>query len=100
MGAESSETISLTPAGGLDLADLGAVLARLDGARPILALQAVNYNGNAPTDMKIRLPDAETQQRFVNTMQGQGWSADFDSWTPVSGGFDGRVQLRRAGSKR
>jgi len=44
---ESVEVVALTEAGVLDLAALGAALARSDAARPLLALQAVNNETGA-----------------------------------------------------
>ena len=73
-GVDASKSIALTSAGGLDLAALEAALAQANGARPLLALQAVNNETGAiqPVAEAAALVHAAGGLVVTDAVQGAG----------------------------
>ncbi len=76
------------------LAALAQAVQSVNGAR----VQAFSFNHNAPVDVKLKTPDAESQDRVVQALRGSGWQADLTSATPNGNSYDGRLQFQGTGS--
>jgi len=74
---------------------LAALAQALSGAHA--SLQALSYREGG-LDLKLKAGDAESLERINQALRGNGWQAELTSGGAASSGYEGRIQLRRAGA--
>jgi len=86
------------PADGALLETLQSLAMAFNG-NPGAVLQALSYrDGN--TDLKLRASDAQSLERINQALRGAGLNAELVAGAATGGGFEGRIQLKTAGTGR
>ena len=78
------------------LAALGALAEARNGS-PGTTVQAMSFRDGA-LDLKVAAPSADSLEEISQALRSRGWRADLTSGTASEGGYQGRIQLRPAGS--
>lgn len=60
------------------------------------AISALSFRDGA-TELKLRANDAQAIERVLTSLRSGGWKAELVSGGNVSGGYEGRLQVRRSG---
>lgn len=83
-------------AGGGLLPALQALAQARDSA-PGTSVQALNFK-NGSVEMKLSAPDAASLDRLSQSLRNNGWQADLAGGTNAGAGYEGRIEVRSAGS--
>lgn len=62
-----------------------------------LTLQALDLR-NGTLEMKLRAADADSLERLIQALQGEGWQAQLTSGAAAGGSYEGSVTLHAAGA--
>jgi len=74
-----------------------AALAQALGSARGASLQALSYRDGG-LDLKLKAGDAESLERIDQSLRNDGWQADLTSGGAAGTGYEGRIQMRRAGT--
>ena len=74
-----------------------AALAQALGSARGTSLQALSYRDGG-LDLKLKAGDAESLERIDQSLRNDGWQADLTSGGAAGTGYEGRIQMRRAGA--
>jgi hypothetical protein len=75
---------------------LAALAQAISGARGA-SLEALSYRDGG-LDLKLRAGDAESLERIDQALRSDGWQAELTSGGAAATGYEGRIQIRRAGA--
>jgi general secretion pathway protein L len=76
--------------------EVAALAHALSGAQGT-SLQALSYRDGS-LDLKLKASDAESLERIDQALRSDGWQAELTSGGTASAGYEGRIQIRRAGA--
>ncbi len=74
-----------------------AALAHALGSARGASLQALSYRDGG-LDLKLKASDAESLERIDEALRNEGWQAELTSGGAAASGYEGRIQMRRAGA--
>jgi general secretion pathway protein L len=74
---------------------LSALAQAMNGAHA--SLQALSYRDGG-LDLKLKAGDAESLERINQAFRSNGWQAELTSGGAATSGYEGRLQLHRAGA--
>ncbi|HEY5020757.1 MAG TPA: type II secretion system protein GspL [Steroidobacteraceae bacterium] len=74
-----------------------AALAQALGSSRGASLQALSYRDGG-LDLKLKAGDAESLERIDQALRNDGWQAELTSGGAAGTGYEGRIQMRRAGA--
>jgi general secretion pathway protein L len=74
-----------------------AALAQALGSARGATLQALSYRDGG-LDLKLKSADAESLERIDQALRTDGWQAELTSGGAAATGYEGRIQIRRAGA--
>jgi general secretion pathway protein L len=83
-------------AGGTGFMPALAALAQALGNTRGATLQALSYREGG-LDLKLKASDAESLELIDQALRNNGWQAELTSGGAGSSGYEGRIQMRRAG---
>jgi general secretion pathway protein L len=75
---------------------LAALAQALSGAHA--SLQALSYRDGG-LDLKLKASDADSLERINQALRSNGWQAELTSGGAATSGYEGRIQMRRAGTQ-
>jgi general secretion pathway protein L len=84
-------------AGGTGFMPALAALAQALGGARGATLQALSYRDGG-LDLKLKAGDAESLERIDQALRTSGWQAELTSGGAAATGYEGRIQIRRAGA--
>jgi len=84
-------------AGGSGFMPALAALAQALGSARGASLQALSYRDGG-LDLKLKASDAESLERIDQALRSNGWQAELTSGGAATTGYEGRIQIRRAGA--
>jgi hypothetical protein len=74
-----------------------AALSQALGSARGASLQALSYRDGG-LDLKLKASDAESLERIDQALRNNGWQAELTSGGAATTGYEGRIQIRRAGA--
>jgi len=83
--------------GGTGFMPALAALSQALGSARGASLQALSYRDGG-LDLKLKASDAESLERIDQALRNNGWQAELTSGGAATTGYEGRIQIRRAGA--